>query len=333
MKITVAVPVRNEADNIGDLVRRLLTQTRPPDEIVIVDGGSTDSTADIVTDFINKGAAVKLIRAGQALPGRGRNLGAAAANSEWLAFIDAGIEPAADWLEILASSVDEDNAADVIYGGCEAITDSFFTECAAIAYLFPPVRKEGIIARRRFIASSLMKKSVWLSVGGFPEDLRSAEDHVFMNRIDSAGFKQVYEPRAIVRWHLRPTFGTTFARFVVYARNNLRAGLWRDWQARIFLRYFVLVAIAAVLLVLAPTLVWVPLALWLLMLMLRGLVAIRRNRITYPAKLGRNLKRLMLLIPLIATIDAAAFLGSIHWLCMDWRRRPRSIALEADNGA
>lgn len=333
MKITVAVPVRNEANNIGELLRRLLTQTRPPDEIVIVDGGSTDSTTDIVSDFINRGAAVKLIRAGEALPGRGRNLAAAAANSEWLAFIDAGIEPQSDWLELLAARVEEDDSIDVVYGGCEAITDSFFTECAAIAYLFPPVRREGIIARRRFIASSLMKKSVWLSVGGFPEDLRSAEDHVFMNRIESAGFKQVYEPNAIVRWHLRPTFASTFARFVVYARNNLRAGLWRDWQARIFFRYFMLVAVALILLALAPKLIWVAVVLWVLMLVLRALVAIRRNRVTYPGSPIRNLKRLFVLVPLIATIDAAAFLGSIHWLFMDWRRRSRSIALEAGNGA
>jgi glycosyltransferase involved in cell wall biosynthesis len=333
MKISVAVPVRNEADNIGKLIRRLLTQTRPPDEIVIADGGSTDATVEIVADFIDNGAPLKLIRAGEALPGRGRNLASAAASGEWLAFIDGGIEPDSAWLETLASNAKQDASIDVVYGGCEAVIDSFFTECAAIAYLFPPVRREGIIARRRFIASSLMKKSVWLSVGGFPEDLRSAEDHVFMNRIESAGFNQVYEPRAIVRWHLRPTFATTFRRFVVYARNNIRAGLWRDWQARIFFRYFLLTIVAVVVIVLSPKLVWLPIGLWLLMLLLRALVAIRRNRSAHPASASRNLKRLIILVPLIATIDLAAFIGSIQWLVMDWLRRRGTTAVEAGNGA
>ena len=333
MKISVAVPVRNEADNIGKLIRLLLTQTRPPDEIVIVDGGSTDATVEIVADFIDNGAPLKLIRAGEALPGRGRNLASAAASSEWLAFIDGGIEPDPTWLETLASKAKQDASIDVVYGGCEAVIDSFFTECAAIAYLFPPVRRAGIIAQRRFIVSSLMKKSVWRSVGGFPEDLRSAEDHVFMNRIDGAGFNQVYEPRAIVRWHLRPTFATTFKRFVVYARNNIRAGLWREWQARIFFRYFLLITVAVVLIVLSPRLIWLPIGLWLLMLLLRALVAIRRNRSAYPANASRNLKRLMLLVPLIATIDAASFIGSIQWLAMDWLRRPGTTAVEVGNGA
>ena len=333
MKISVAVPVRNEADNIEKLIRRLLTQTRPPDEIVIADGGSTDSTVEIVADFIDKGAPVRLIRAGEALPGRGRNLASAAASSDWLAFIDGGIEPDADWLETLESKAKQDASIDVVYGGCEAVIDSFFTECAAIAYLFPPVRRPGIIARRRFIASSLMKKSVWLSVGGFPEDLRSAEDHVFMNRIEGAGFNQTYEPRAIVRWHLRPTFASTLKRFVVYARNNIRAGLWREWQARIFFRYFLLSVVALGVIVLSPKLVWLPIGLWVLMLLMRALVAIRRNRIAHPANASRNLKRLVLLVPLIATIDAAAFIGSIQWLAVDWLRRQGTTAVEAGDGA
>ncbi len=333
MKISVAVPVKNEADNIGELIRRLLSQTRPPDEIVIADGGSTDSTVEIVADFTYNGAPVKLIRAGDAFPGRGRNLASAAATGDWLAFIDGGIEPDEDWLERLVASVKQDASIDVVYGGCEAAIDSFFTECAAIAYMFPPVRRPGVIARRRFIASSLMKKSVWLSVGGFPEDLRSAEDLLFMNRIDQAGFNQVYEPRATVRWHLRPTFSSTFKRFVVYARNNIRAGLWREWQSRIFFRYFLLTIVAVVVLVLSPKLVWLPIGLWLLMLLLRALVAIRRNRSAHPANASRNLKRLLILVPLIATIDAAALIGSIHWLVMDSFRRQGTNAVEAGDGS
>src|SRR4029453_3213788 len=118
MKISVAVPVKNEADNIGKLIGRLVTQTRPPDEIVIVDGGSTDSTVEIVADFIDKGAPLKLICADEALPGRGRNLASVAASSEWLAFIDGGIEPDANWLETLASKAEEEASVDFVFGGC-----------------------------------------------------------------------------------------------------------------------------------------------------------------------------------------------------------------------
>jgi glycosyltransferase involved in cell wall biosynthesis len=328
MKISVAIPVRNEANNVAQLIQRLLGQTRPPDEIVITDGGSTDKTAEIITEFINNGAPVRLIRAGEALPGRGRNLAAAAATNDWIAFIDAGIEPAKDWLELLSSTVENDSSVDVVYGEVEPIIDSFFAECAAITYV-----QRADITRHGFIASSLMRRSVWKSVGGFSENLRSAEDLLFMMRIEREAFNYVREPRAVVHWHLQRTFTATIKRFVVYARNNMRAGLWRRWQGPVFSRYLMLVALAVVILVVSPNLIWLPVVLWLLMLLARAIVAIRRNGARYPAGAGRNLKRLVIVLPLLATLDVAAFIGSIQWLFVDWFRGQRTTAAEAGDGA
>src|SRR6266496_6473760 len=216
MKISVIVPVRNEEDSIRELLDNLLTQTRRPDEIVITDGGSTDSTREIITEYIRNQAPIRLIRATAALPGRGRNLAAAEAKFEWLGFIDAGIRPAKNWLNTLVSRVEKDDTLDVVYGSWEPITDSFFKECAAITYLPPPVLINGISTRPRSIASTLMRREVWRAVGGFPESLRSGEDLIFMNRVESAGFRFVFEPLAVVYWSIKPTLATTFKRFVAY---------------------------------------------------------------------------------------------------------------------
>src|SRR5262249_41151610 len=219
----------------------LLQQTRLPNEIVITDGGSFDRTPDIIEEYIQQGAPIRLIRAGAALPGRGRNLAVVGSQFEWLGFIDAGIRPDKRWLEALINRAEQDDSIDIVYGSMEPITDSFFKECAAIAYVPPPIRGNGLAVRPRFIASALLRRSVWETVKGFPEHLRSAEDLVFMNRVDNAGFKFVHEPLAIVYWDLRPTFAATFHRFLVYSRNNIRAGLWRRWQSTILTRYLVLV--------------------------------------------------------------------------------------------
>src|ERR687895_767637 len=103
MKVSVIVPVRDEEHSIRELLDSLLSQTRPPDEIVITDGGSVDATPQIIEEYIQRGAPVRLIRAGAALPGRGRNLGAAEAQFEWLGFTDAGIRVNRDWLEKLVT--------------------------------------------------------------------------------------------------------------------------------------------------------------------------------------------------------------------------------------
>src|ERR671938_883366 len=152
MKVSVIVPVRDEEHSIRELLDSLLKQTRPPDEIVITDGGSVDATPRIIEEYIQQGAPVRLKRAGAALPGRGRNLGAAAANFEWLAFVDAGILLDRDWLEHLLARAAQDESIAIVYGGWAPITDTLFKECAAITYVPPPALHDGVSVRPRIIA-------------------------------------------------------------------------------------------------------------------------------------------------------------------------------------
>ena len=69
MKVSVVIPVRDEEHSIRELLDSLLAQTRPPDEIVITDGGSVDATPQIIEEYIRKGAPVRLIRAGRGIAG------------------------------------------------------------------------------------------------------------------------------------------------------------------------------------------------------------------------------------------------------------------------
>ena len=333
MKVSIVIPVRDEEHSIRELLDSLLAQTRPPDEIVITDGGSVDATPQIIEEYIYKGAPVRLIRAGAALPGRGRNLGAAQASHEWLAFTDAGIRLANNWLEALTTQPEADDSIDIVYGSWEPVTNTFFKQCAAIAYVPPPTSHDGIITRPRFIASTLLRREAWQKVKGFPEELRSAEDLIFMDRVENAGYRFVFEPRAEVHWDLRPTLWSTFKRFVVYSRNNIRAGLFRQWQSTILVRYGVLAALALAALIIEPRWIWFVTALWLLMLVARAAVSIRRNRVCYPASFLQNVARGTMVMSLLAVLDAAAIIGSVQWLLLDWFRWSRKAPVEAGNGA
>lgn len=333
MKVSVVVPVRDEEHSIRELLDSLLSQTRPPDEIVITDGGSVDATPQIIEEYIRKGAPVRLIRAGAALPGRGRNLGAAQASFEWLAFTDAGIRLADNWLEALVAKAEQDDSISVVYGSWQPLTNTFFKQCAAIAYVPPPTSHNGTLTRPRFIASTLLRREAWQAVNGFPEELRSAEDLLFMDRVENAGYRYVFEPRAEVTWDLRPTLWSTFKRFVIYSRNNIRAGLFRQWQATILMRYGVLAMLLLAALMVGPTWIWVVLAAWLFMLAARAAVSIRRNRICYPASFFQNLMRGATVMSLLAVLDAAAIIGSIQWLVLDSFRWSKKTPVEAGNGA
>lgn len=333
MKVSVIVPVRDEEQSIRELLDSLLQQTRPPDEIVITDGGSVDATPQIIEEYIRKGAPVRLIRAGAALPGRGRNLGAAQASCEWLGFTDAGIRLAKDWLETLVARAEADDSIDVVYGSWQPVTDTFFKQCAAIAYVPPPAPHGGVVVRPRSIASTLLRREAWRAVNGFPEHLRSAEDLVFMDRVENAGYRSVFEPRAQVHWDLRPTLAATFKRFLVYSRNNIRAGLFRQWQSTILVRYGVLAVLFVAALIVEPSWVWFPIAAWLFMLAARAVVSIRRNRLCYPASFLQNALRAAMVMCVLAVLDAAAIAGSIQWLLLDSFRWSRKAPVEAGNGA
>jgi glycosyltransferase involved in cell wall biosynthesis len=329
MKVSVIVPVRDEEDSIRELLDSLLAQTHPPDEIVITDGGSVDATPQIIESYRQRGAPVKLIRAGAALPGRGRNLAAAEAKYEWLAFTDGGIRLTKDWLQALVTKASEDKSTDIVYGSFEPVTDTFFTECAAIAYVPPPQPQQGVSMRPPFIASSLVRREAWAEVKGFPEDLRSGEDLIFINRLEKAGYRAVFEPRALVYWQLRSTLTSTFKRFLVYSLNNIRAGLFNQWQARVLSRYAVLLLSFVAVLLIDPRWFWVPIALWVMMLMARAIVSIRRNRNCYPGSFFRNVRRVLMVTAIIAVLDAAAIIGWVQWLFLDVFRGNRKAAVEA----
>jgi len=94
--VTVVLPVRNEADQVGDCLAALLDQRGVDDlTVVVVDDGSTDGTADVVRAVAD--ARVRLIAAGPLPPGwlgkpHACAVGAAAAQDDGiLAFVDADV--------------------------------------------------------------------------------------------------------------------------------------------------------------------------------------------------------------------------------------------------
>lgn len=315
LKISVVIPVRNEAESIAALLDALLNQSLPAAEILITDGGSTDNTRKIVEEYSQLHPEVRLFCEELALPGRGRNVGASNASSEWLAFIDAGVVPMRHWLERMAELVEANTDIDVVFGSWEPVTNSLFKECAAIAYAYVPDPDNfEEIKKARAIFSSLMRRSVWERVGGFREDLRSAEDNLFINKICEGSFHIDYAAEALVLWSMQPTLWRTFKRFVVYSKSNLKAGLGKQWQATVGMRYlalFLSVAVAAVF-----TRWWAVIGVVLFAVMLggRGVAALWRNRKKFRAGTSRNVVRFLVLIPLLLTIDIATLAGTIDWL-------------------
>ena len=146
MKVSLVVPVKNEADSIESLMSSVAGQTRRPDEMIIVDGGSEDGTPEIVEDWVNRRSLsdwARVVRVDDATPGKGRNIGVANARYNWIAFTDAGIRVEQPWLERLIEVAERDNQIDVVYGSYEPVTETLFERCAALAYVAPKELRAG----------------------------------------------------------------------------------------------------------------------------------------------------------------------------------------------
>ena len=89
MTVSAVIPAYNSGESIARAIESVLCQTYPADEIIVVDDGSTDNTAEMVQSF---GERVIFIRQENAGASVARNTGIQAARFDWIAFLDADDE-------------------------------------------------------------------------------------------------------------------------------------------------------------------------------------------------------------------------------------------------
>lgn len=99
MKIAIVVGVLNEERYISNLLDSLLSQTRMPNEIIIVDDGSTDKTAEIIKSFAEKNSVLKYIYQKNSGPAKARNTAWKNSTSDICVFTDGDCVPEKNWLE------------------------------------------------------------------------------------------------------------------------------------------------------------------------------------------------------------------------------------------
>lgn len=251
--LTLITTVFNEASSIDAFVDSINAQTVPPDEIVIVDGGSTDGTPDLIRERLRKDVPstvlVDVTCSRAHVPGpiaRGRNVAIRAARHEHIAATDAGCVLSPDWVRGMKESFAA--GADVVAGWYQAKPGNAFQ--AYLADIFCPTL--DAIDPRRFLPSSRsigFTRTLWSQAGGYPEDTYTAEDTAFALRLRALTPRVIFNPSAVVLWELPASFGELTRKLVQYGEGD---GALRLQKARYAAR--------ALFLVLAPLSVWYLLA-------------------------------------------------------------------------
>jgi len=313
--VSVAVPARNEEQTISATLESLLAQTHPPDEIVVADGGSTDATVAVASRYSKRG--VRILEIGPAYPGRARNEAIRRCRNEWIALIDAGCVAERKWLQcLIASSMALGSGPGIVFGEYRPRVDSEWDAAQALGFVGAPDQSTGL--RPATIASSLVHKTAWEVSGGFAEDLRAAEDSLFIRKIQTAGVPVIRSSEAVVYWRLPRGPAGVFRRFRLYSAHHLAAGLFSTWHSRVMMMDGV-GAVVGVASIFWPVLCFV-LGGAVLARLLRT-VARRRSNIggVHPFRPVRLLRVGVLLL----VADAAMWLGALDYAL--GREPPRSL--------
>lgn len=143
MKLSIIIPTFNNWTTIGDCIENVLSQTKVNSEIICIDDGSTDNTAEIVEDFARKDSIIRLIKQNNQGSGAARNVGIKAAKGEYIAFMDADdYYPSNDILSRLYKTAKANNAlicgGSFMTDGCGMVVDKFDGDMAGNTFV-----KEG----------------------------------------------------------------------------------------------------------------------------------------------------------------------------------------------
>ncbi len=243
--ISLIFTVKNEADALPRLLDSIAAQTRAPDEIVVVDGGSTDATLAVLNDRA-KNLPMKIIVRPGANISQGRNAAIRAARGDLICSTDAGVRLNARWVEELTRPFDERPGTDdgrqttdaslpssVLRPPSVDVVSGFFIpdpqsvfETALAATTLPmlaDINPEKFLPSSRSVA---FHKRAWEQVNGYPERLDFCEDLIFDFALRDAGFRFAFAPRAIAHFRPRANLRAFFKQYYQYARGDGKANLW-----------------------------------------------------------------------------------------------------------
>ena len=224
MNFSVIIPAYQAAAVLPRCLNAVQQQTidRAQYEIIVVDDGSTDQTAALAEQTLEKFPAARVIRAAHGGPALARNLGAQAAQGDLLLFTDADCEPVPGWIEQFAQAF-----ADPQVSGAKG---TYRTRQRSLVARFVQQEYQDRYDRTQHLAaidfvdthSAAYRRSVFLENDGFDVSFPTAsvEDQELSFRLAERGHRLIFLPEASV-YHQHTTTPTR------YFHRKFNIGYWK----------------------------------------------------------------------------------------------------------
>ena len=231
--IAAIIPLYNGARFIEDALASVLGQTRPPDEVIVVDDGSTDDGAALAERFAAGAPGFKLVRKENGGQASARNQGVAQSSSTLIAFLDQDDIWYPWHLERLIEPFERSiihnlgwtyaNLDEVDIGGKLVKRRLLDPENHPKQSVFQCVRQDMFVLP----SASLIARDAFEAVGGFDEQLIGYEDDDLFLRIFREGYDNHFIDEAVSKWRIHVN-STSFTEHmlksrILYARKLLAA--------------------------------------------------------------------------------------------------------------
>ena len=203
--VAVVIPAYNAAEHLEKCLEQLFASQCPPDEVLVVDDGSDDSTPGVA-----RRRCVRLFTTGERSgPAAARNLGAREAKADILFFIDADVLVAPDTVARIRSAFEDDPSLDALIGSYDDSpeADDFLSQYKNLMHHFMHQRSRQQ-ACTFWSGCGAIRREVFLEHGGFDESYErpAIEDIELGYRLFQANRKMVLDPEIQVKHLKRWTF-------------------------------------------------------------------------------------------------------------------------------
>jgi len=223
MNISICITVLNEEGSISALLDSLVNQSLKASEIVIVDGGSSDKTVEIIRHCQKKSNGIKLIIE-KSSRAEARNIAVEIAKGDIIAMTDAGCVADKDWIKNLTKPFETGNV-DVVAGFYSMTAGTSLQKAESVFLGITPKKFDfSFLPSTRSIAFT---KKIWMDIGGFPEKTKgTAEDTIFNYRLIKAGAKISRVKSATVEWGMPNSLEEFGFKIYEYAKGDAASKIW-----------------------------------------------------------------------------------------------------------
>jgi glycosyltransferase involved in cell wall biosynthesis len=204
MNVSVIIPAYNAADTIAETLRSLSSQTSTSWEAIVVDDGSTDTTAAVARTCANADRRITVFSQPNAGESGARNTGIRRAQFDWLLFLDADDWIASDHLEKMTGALLSDLSLDAVHCGYARVAAD--GSVVVEAYRPPTGDLFPTLARRAAfpVHACIVRKRLVEEVGMFDASLKTSADWDLWQRVARTGANFAAVPEVLAFYRMSP---------------------------------------------------------------------------------------------------------------------------------